>query len=221
MKYPQKHGRPGNSADILLQDCNAVCNWNTIDRWIKGCILLFPKEGDLRIAKNYQGITLTSIVAKIYNALLHNRIEPKIEKILRKNQIGFLWNQSMTSQILTISQILEGVHAKILEATILFVNFSKPFDSIHRGKMEQIFLAYRLPKEMVAAIMMLYKNMKVKVHSQDGDRQFRHCSRCAIPDQAESLLHSLEQAASGIGLYVNADKTEYMCFNQRGNISTH
>ena len=38
--------------------------------------------------------------------------------------------------------------------------------------------------------------------------------------QAESLLHSLEWAAGGIGLHVNADKTKYMCFNQRGNIST-
>ena len=40
------------------------------------------------------------------------------------------------------------------------------------------------------------------------------------PAQAESLLHSLEWAAGSIGLHVNADKTEYMCFNQRGNIST-
>ena len=39
------------------------------------------------------------------------------------------------------------------------------------------------------------------------------------PTQAESLLHSLELAAGDIGFYVNADKTEYMCFNQRGNIS--
>ena len=40
------------------------------------------------------------------------------------------------------------------------------------------------------------------------------------PIQAETLLHSLQQAASGIDLQVNADKTEYMCFNQRGDIST-
>ena len=37
--------------------------------------------------------------------------------------------------------------------------------------------------------------------------------------QAKTLLHSLEQAAAGIGLHVNADKTEYMCFNQRDDIS--
>ena len=41
-----------------------------------------------------------------------------------------------------------------------------------------------------------------------------------IPNQAETLLHSLEQASAGIGLYVNAHKTEYMCFNQTGNIFT-
>ena len=68
----------------------------------------------------------------------------------------------------------------------------------------------------------------------DGDRLLQHCSRCAarrhIADdiallantsaQAETLLHSLEQAAAGIAFYVNAHKTERVCFNQRGDIST-
>ena len=40
------------------------------------------------------------------------------------------------------------------------------------------------------------------------------------PKQAETLLHSLEWAAAGIGLHVNTHKTEYMCFNQAGDIST-
>ena len=33
------------------------------------------------------------------------------------------------------------------------------------------------------------------------------------PTQAETLLHSLERAAAGIGLQVNTHKTEYMSFN--------
>ena len=40
------------------------------------------------------------------------------------------------------------------------------------------------------------------------------------PTQAKSQLHSLERAAAGIGLHINAHKTEYMCFNQKGDIST-
>ena len=139
---------------------------------MKGCILPFPKKGGLVLAKNYRGITLTSIAAKIYNALPRKRIEPKIDNILRKNQNGFRKNRSTTSQILTIRRILEGVRVKNLQATLLFVDFTKAFDSIHRGKMEQILLAYGLPKETVAAIMILYRNTKVKVRSPDGDTEY-------------------------------------------------
>ena len=38
--------------------------------------------------------------------------------------------------------------------------------------------------------------------------------------QAESLLHSLEWAARGIGLHFNADKTDFLCINESGDIST-
>ena len=266
--------------DILLRHCNAVYNQNPIYTWMKGCILHFPKKGDIGLAKNYRDITLTSIAAKIYNALLRNRIEPKIDIILRKNQNGFRRYRSTTSQILTIRRILEGVRAKNLQATLIFVDFTKAFDSIHRGKMEQILLAYGIPKETVAAITILYRNTKVKVRSPDGDTEYfdivagvlqgdtlapylfiiclDYVLRTSIdkirengfeltkkrsrrypattvtdadyaddiailantPDQAETLLHSLERAAARIGLYVNAHKTEYMCYNQTGDIST-
>ena len=128
--------------------------------------------------------------------------------------------------------------------------------------------------------MMLYKNMKVKVCSPDGDTEYfkivagvlqgdtlapylfiiwlDYVLRMSIdlmkensfklakersrrypahtitdmdyaddivllantPAQAETLLHSLEWASAGRDLHVNANKTEYMCFNQRGDIST-
>ena len=181
---------------------------------------------------------------------------------------------------MTIRRILEGVQAKNIQATLLFVDFTKAFDSIHRGKMEQILLAYGLPKETVAAITILYRNTKVKVRSPNGDTEYfdivagvlqgdtlapylfiiclDYVLRISIdkirengfeltkkrnrrypaktitdadyaddiailantPNQVETLLHSLERAAAGIGLHVNAHKTEYMCYNQTDDIST-
>ena len=44
--------------------------------------------------------------------------------------------------------------------------------TLYTGKMEQILLAYGLPKETIPAIMMLYKNTKVKVHSLDWDTDY-------------------------------------------------
>ena len=169
----------------------------------------FPKMGDLGLAKNYRGITLTSIAAKIYNALLHNRIEPKMENILRKNQNGFQRNRSTTTQILTIHQILEGVHAKNLEAKI-FVDFTKSFDSIHRGKLEQILLAYGLPKKTVAAVMMLYRNTKVKVHSQDGDTDSFDIVAGVL--QGDTLAPYLFIICLDYVLRIFIDKTKENCF---------
>ena len=279
-KIPPEIWKTRQFDNILLRQCNAVYNQNRIERWMKGCILPFPKKCHLRLAKNYQGITLISIAAKIYNALLRNRIEPKIENILRRNQNSFQRNRSTTSQILTIRRILEGIRAKNLRATLLVVDFTKAFDSIHRGKIEQILLAYGLPKETVAAITITYRNTKVKVRSPDGDTEYfdivagvlqgdtlapylfiiclDYVLRTSIdkirengfeltkkrsrrypaktitnadyaddiallvntPNQAETLLHSLEQATAGIGLHVNVHKTEYMCYNLTGDIST-
>ena len=40
------------------------------------------------------------------------------------------------------------------------------------------------------------------------------------PAHTKSLLHSQERPVAGIGLHVNADKTKYIHFNQRGDIFT-
>ena len=95
MKYPLMYGKQGNSTIYCSHTATPYITI-TKDRWTKGCIFPFPKKGNLGIAKNCRGITLTSIVAKIYNGLLRNCIEPKIQKILRKNQNGFRRNRSTT-----------------------------------------------------------------------------------------------------------------------------
>ena len=61
--------------------------------------------------------------------------------------------------------LISVLWAKNLQVTLIF-------DSIHRGKMEQILLAYGMPKETVAAISILYRNTKVKVRSPDGDTEY-------------------------------------------------
>ena len=63
--------------------------------------------------------------------------------------------------------------SKNIKATLLFVDFSKAFDSILKRKMKQILLAYDhilevFSKETVYAIMMLHKEM-VYLHNGGTD----------------------------------------------------
>ena len=54
--------------------------------------------------------------------------------------------------------------------------------------MEKILLAYGLPKETVAAIMILYRNTKVKVRSPDGDTEYFDIVAGVL--QGDTLAHT-------------------------------
>ena len=60
--------------------------------------------------------------------------------------------------------------------------------------------------------------MSVFIHFTDAVYTDDMALLANAPAQAEILRHSLERKAAGIGLHVNAHKTEYMCFYQRGTI---
>ena len=76
--------------------------------------------------------------------MILNRIRPEIVPILRKNQNGFKGNRSTPGQILTIRRILESVKSKNLPLSLLFIDYSKAFDSIKRNTMA-ILKIYGIP----------------------------------------------------------------------------
>ena len=81
-------------------------------------------------------------VAKIVNKMILNRIQPKLDPFLRPNQNGFRPGRSTSAHISALRRLIEGVKSHEKKAIILFVDFKKAFDSVHRGKMMKIFKAY-------------------------------------------------------------------------------
>ena len=79
---------------------------------------------------------------KTVNKMILNRIMTKIDKNLCKNQNGFRPRRSTTSHILVLRRLIEEVQIRNMKAIILYVNFRKVFDSIHRSMMMKILKAY-------------------------------------------------------------------------------
>ena len=105
----------------LLNVCNKTYLGDAPKCWLQGTILSVPKKGDLNIASNYRGITLSSSASKIYNKMLLNRIRPILDEKLRTNQNGFRPGQSTLAQILTLRRIIEGVKSKTLPAVMILL----------------------------------------------------------------------------------------------------
>ena len=96
-------------AEVLHLVCDAVfvCRIPP-SQWMANIIVPLPKKGNLYEMTNYRGITLLSIVAKVYNQILLNRIRPFVDPVLRCNMGGFRTRRSCAEQIFILRCLMEG-----------------------------------------------------------------------------------------------------------------
>ena len=71
--------------------CDKPAQWSFMN------IILVPKSGDLSMTDDYRGISLTYIMAKIFNRLILNRIREVLDLKLRKNQNRFRTKRTTVS----------------------------------------------------------------------------------------------------------------------------
>ena len=112
------------------------------------------------------------MMSKVVNKLILNRIQPQLHPLLRNNQNGFRPKRNTIAHILALRRLIEKAKRNNVSATIVFVNFSKAFDSVHRAKIMQILKAYGIPNELVNAIKKLYEGTRAKVLSPDGETEY-------------------------------------------------
>ena len=156
--------------NVLLGLCNHTLNTNQSPKvWHQSQIIPMPKKGDLSLATNYRGISLMPIAAKIYNKMILNRLIPHVEPLLRDNQNGFRKGRSTLSQVLCLRRIIEESQSCNLDLAIVFVDFSKAFDSVDRDKMFEILELYGIPSKLIAAIRVLYTDTCSTILTPDGE----------------------------------------------------
>ena len=155
---------------LLLNLCNHTLSTSVAPKvWHQSQIIPLPKKGDLSLVTNYRGISLMAIAAKLYNKMILNRIVPFVEPLLRKNQNGFRRGRSTLSQILCLRRIIEESKLSNRDLALVFVDFSKAFDSVDRSKMFDILKLYGIPDKIITAIKVLYTDTSSTVLTSDGE----------------------------------------------------
>ena len=106
------------------------------------------------------------------NKLILNRIRPVLGQHLHNNQNGFRPGRSTTTHILALRRLIEEVRSKNLEAVIVFIDFKKAFDSVHRVTMLKILKAYGIPDRLISAVGLMYEGTQARVITPDGETEF-------------------------------------------------
>jgi len=116
--------------------------------WKEGYLIKLPKKGDLSSCSNYRGITLLSILGKVFNRVLLNRMKNAIDPQLREQQVGFRKNRSCTDQITKLRIILEQSLEWNSPLYINFVDYEKAFDSVDRQTLWKLLRHYGIQEKI-------------------------------------------------------------------------
>ena len=158
--------------DIILGFINKAYSSKDLPReWKTLIIVPVPKSGDLTKPDNYRGISLISLVMKLYNRMILNRLRPILDPLLHISQNGFRQKRSTIGQIVALRRLIEGAKGNNLPCILTFIDFRKAFDTIHRGKLIEILRAYGVPDKMIEAIEATYSETWAKVRTADGETE--------------------------------------------------
>ena len=102
--------------------------------WARGLIFPLYKDGDARIPDNYRGITLLSVVGKIYTSVLNLRVSNWCEKygILSEEQAGFRPGRSTSDHIFAVTEVLRLRRGRRKQTHCCFLDIKKAYDTVNR-----------------------------------------------------------------------------------------
>ena len=98
--------------------------------WRKTKVIAILKPGkDSSLPKSYRQISLLCHTYKLLERMILNR--PITEHTIIKKQAGFRAGQSCTSQLLNLTQYIEGGYEKRLTTGTVFVDLSAAYDTVN------------------------------------------------------------------------------------------
>ena len=114
---------------------NKIWRQETIpDEWTKGVIFPIFKNGDVTDCGNYRGITLMSIISKIYGRVINNRILQSLpENGIVEEQGGFRSKRGCIDQIFALSECVRKTIAQGEKMYIAFIDIKKAYDRVWRN----------------------------------------------------------------------------------------
>ena len=105
-----KYGGAG-MVDMLCQLFRVVwCEESVPRQWREGLIVNLFKKGDKEDPGNYRGITLLSVVGKVFCKVLNNRLVNCLDRscTLHEGQSGFRVGRSCMDNVYTLHEIVQG-----------------------------------------------------------------------------------------------------------------
>ena len=132
-------------------------------KWSEAIIVPIYKKGSRAECSNYRGISLLSVVGKIYARVVCDRLRLITDAVLMDEQGGFRVRRGCVDQIFAVRQVTEKVIEKDKVVYAAFVDLEKAYDSVSWSKLWVALRDYGVKGKLLAAVQSLYEEGQARV----------------------------------------------------------
>ena len=180
--------------------------------WVIACMVpLYKGKGDMYECSNFRGISLLSVVGKVYCRVLINRIRDKTENVIAEVQGGFRRGRGCTDQIFIVRQICEKYLGKGKDVYFAFLDLEKAYDRVDRDAIWNVLRLYGIVGRLLRGVKSLYVGSKacVRVRNEVSDLDlcdFWHVAKRRSHQAIQRIYISVHQQKLEIRLYKTLKK---------------
>ena len=144
------------------------------ETWTRGLIFPIFKGGPIEDTYNplkYRGITLLSVLGKLYAAILNERVTLWIESrgILVEEQAGFRRDRSTVDQLFILTEMIRN---RSEETYVCFIDIQKAYDRVWRDGLWEKLHGYGMQGKMWRVLKNIYDSVESSVLINEGQSRF-------------------------------------------------
>ena len=131
------------------------------EEWAEGYIIPLHKKGSANDVENYRGITLLSILGKLFTRVLNNRLSEWAENyyVFIEAQAGFRPGMGTTDNIFILRGLITHILNQGSKLYCAFVDFTKTFDHVVRENLWYKLIKFGLRGKVLNIIKSMYSSV--------------------------------------------------------------
>jgi hypothetical protein len=119
--------------------------------WKAANVVPLHKGGSKKLAMNYRPVSLTSVVCKMFESLIKDRIVTHLREyqLLNKSQHGFLPGRSCLTNLLTFLEDITRVIDESISVDAIYLDFAKAFNKVPHQRLAAKFRAHGIEGDVL------------------------------------------------------------------------
>ena len=152
----------------MIKCCNKVLEEKVQEDWLRSNTTMIPKNRKPKILE-HRPIAVTVISSKIMCSFFREKIEEHLKecRIGYENQYGFTNGGRIEHCLFTLDYIANITYESRLRehktVYFTFIDFKKAYDSIHRGKLIEVLIRYKVHPKVIDIIVQMYEKDKTTI----------------------------------------------------------